>query len=154
MDRIELKLELKEIEENWKGGLGCDYTVQQEVHINGCKFSGFCEILTFFQDSHYVSRYDGVTSWSYLDSCSCGAPGCSGIWEGIHIRKKKGFYYYSCRKRGGYRGGLLGSGKRFLRVPEENIHEIRTYVRNFYLSNQEKLENDHESGYIIEFFLR
>lgn len=148
MDKISVTLSLRQVEEQWRDQVG-EFTVEQHISVNGNRFTGYCELLAFFRDRHRVSHYDPNASWSYLDSCSCGAPGCAGIWEGVYIKKHKGVYYYGCRKRGGYTKGLLGSGKRGLRVSEENILQIRDHIRSFYLDNKQALEGDYESQGII-----
>lgn len=145
IDVIELKLEVKSFNPPY------EVFADQEILVNGEKFEGFCDILTFLEDAHRRVRYDPERSWSYLNSCGCGHAGCSGIWEGVHIRKKKGLYYYSARKRGGYRKGILGSGKLRLRVSEENILAIRRYIVEFYTENKETLKDERDEENILIF---
>lgn len=118
------------------------------LFIDGVEQKGnFINISTFFVDkssNYYTSErgswvgedtqylrarrnnsYQGIDSWNYFNTCSCGHSGCSGIWNGVNIKRKKYTTEYRCRFEDGYSDGLFSTGKRFLSFPNEQIDKIR-----------------------------
>lgn len=68
-------------------------------------------------------------SLSFLDSCSCGIPECSGISNGVTICKKKyGIVYTATNIYPGYNKGILGSGKMSIYVRHDNIEQLRKKI--------------------------
>lgn len=59
--------------------------------------------LALYSMDHLPSEYPQA-SWScfYLFSCSCGAAGCAGIWDGIHVKVRKHSVEWRARKEYGY----------------------------------------------------
>lgn len=190
-------------------------TIDADVFVNGVKFSGFCELNTFFLDSHcednrertlyyqsilpaknqpsgydfrlnsdlfkfnkeWLKRIKQTTSFqrkklkkafkkarnalllnpnyqkervwrnkffqgvkkfsvSYLDSCSCGIAGCSGIHSGVTIKRTKNAFIYEAKESDGYHKGILGSKKMKLVVPVSDIIFIRKQLTEFKKQNQ------------------
>jgi hypothetical protein len=161
-DNLEVKLELKVIDEDDEFPFLSDFFVEQQIYVNGQLFKGFCELAGLFEDTwlptkDYMNisdfeeigadkeyrqqwlsaqRYFGARySRVYLDSCSCGAPGCAGIWSGVRVYKKKNCFKFSVRKEHGYEEGILGSGKTVLYFTKQNIEDVRKSIVNFYLEN-------------------
>lgn len=140
-----------------------------EVFINEKKVNGYVAISGFFYDTHLMSeedfnwylysdkefeqynkslkRFNGVLSSVYLDSCSCGEPGCSGFYNGVRVYKKKKNYVYITRKKYGYSKGILETGKLQLCFSKENIIEQRKKVLEFIKNHKEILsENEYENN--------
>lgn len=67
-----------------------------------------------------------LLSEDYLDSCSCGHAGCNGYWSGIKIHRKKHHFIYTAPVNCGYdKRGILLTGKLKLKVPVQDVLEIR-----------------------------
>lgn len=82
------------------------------------------------EDKAFYRKVDqGLISEDYLDSCSCGHAGCNGIWSGVVIKRKKHHFIYTAPENMGYRSGILGTGKLQLKVPVEDILEIRKQLK-------------------------
>ena len=82
------------------------------------------------KDKVFYRKVDqGLISNDYLDSCSCGHAGCNGIWSGVVIKRKKHHFIYTAPENMGYRSGILGTGKLQLKVPVEDILEIRKQLK-------------------------
>lgn len=79
-------------------------------------------------------------SIDYLDSCSCGIPGCNGIFNGVKIAKESDFIHYSVNKKAGYVNGILGTKLYKVKVPMEDILKIREFLKTEV--DQENNEND------------
>lgn len=59
--------------------------------------------LAMFSMKHNPKEYK-ESKWScfYLFSCSCGAAGCAGIWDGIHVKVRKNSVEWRVKKKSGY----------------------------------------------------
>lgn len=74
----------------------------------------------------------------YFDTCSCGSPGCVGIWNGLLIKKtvKNGenvFIYQVANKKDGYENsGILRTKKQILVFPEADIFKIRKQISPYF----------------------
>ena len=156
-DIIELKLILSTNYQKM-----AEYYVNSEVSVNGIKFSGYFDYLSLLEDTHLMhndniskpydffrsneseyaqynrstKRYNGILSYHYFDSCSCGHAGCAGIYNGIRIYKKKKYFKYVAKKSDGYDNGILETGKWNLTFTKDNILEIREYICEFFIKNE------------------
>ena len=87
--------------------------------------------IAFYKDTqverhHYNKIKQGLISFDYLDSCSCGHAGCNGYWVGVLIKRKRHHFIYTAPKNRGYeRSGILGTGKLKIKVPVEDVLGIR-----------------------------
>lgn len=170
-DKLEVRLTLKKsngvYDEEYPAG--CHF-IGQEVFVNGCKFEGYLELAGLFaetseftdeqkntwyneeykQQNLWYGRSNGRYSSVYLDSCSCGAAGCAGIWNGVKVNKKKNAYLYRAKKKDGYDNGILGTGKWNLWLYKDNIESLRKEIVSFLKGNKEKLvDSSSESRYLI-----
>lgn len=145
-----IKLEnLHMADDSWGGKY-----LQYDLTIDGSKFVGYVDLITFFYDKHsnYIlskrhrpiikssdqwerewdnKHYSGEKSWDYLDSCSCGHAGCAGIWNGVKIKRRKFTTEYRAKKEDGYENGIMGTGKLFLKFSNKSIDDIRKTLVKF-----------------------
>lgn len=154
-DVLEVKLELQK---NQKGKK-VHYEVLESIILNGQEFDQDFDIFSLFADTHLndksdyqkkyevvydkeyiqqnrsIKMFDGIWSSVYFETCSCGSPGCAGIWNGLRVYKKKKYFKYVAKKSDGYDKGILYSGKWNLTFTKENIFNIRKYIVDFYIQN-------------------
>lgn len=142
-----IKLENLRMQED---GYGSEH-LKYDLFIDGNKFYGYVDLTTFFENKHsnYIlsggsihgenqwgrewrnKQYSGEISWDYLDSCSCGHAGCAGIWNGVRIKRRKFTTEYRAKKEDGYVNGIMGTGKLFLEITNENLDEVRKTLIEF-----------------------
>lgn len=158
-DVLEVKLELQTIQKGKK----VHYEVLESISLNGTEFEQDFDIFSLFSDTHLkdksdyqkkyevvydkehiqhnrsIKMFDGIWSSVYLETCSCGAPGCAGIWNGVRVYKKKKYFKYVAKKSDGYDKGILNSGKWNLTFTKENIFTIRKHIIDFYIQNSQYL---------------
>lgn len=140
--------------------------IQVETYVNGELAPGFIDVIGFFAETHLmtkqdmesclgwddeyeqynraIKRFNGITSKVYLDSCSCGSAGCSGVYNGVRVYKKKNNYRYIALKKDGYIKGIMGTGKWNLTFSKENIQEQRKKVLDFISENKWIFEEENE----------
>lgn len=170
-DKLEVRLTLEKSDGAYNDEYpdGC-YFIGQEVFVNGVEFKGYLDLAGLFvetsgfndeqKNTWYSEKYkqqnlgygrsNGRYSYVYLDSCSCGAAGCAGIWNGVKVNKKKNAYLYRAKKKDGYDNGILGTGKWNLWLSKDNLETIRKEIVSFLKENKEKLiGSSSESRYLI-----
>jgi len=137
-----------------------EYEPKIDVYVNGIKFKGYIEIWSFFENTHLkdkdtyskpycdyrindyaqynraLKRFDGISSSVYFEMCSCGDPGCMGIFNGVRVYKKKKYFKYVAKKNDGYPNGILNSGKWNLTFTKENIQHVRKQIVDFFIQNE------------------
>lgn len=140
--------------------------IQVETYVNGELAHGFIDVIGFFAETHLmtkqemesclgwddeyeqynraIKRFNGITSKVYLDSCSCGAAGCSGFYNGVRVYKKKKNYRYIALKKDGYIKGIMGTGRLSLTFSKQNIQEQRQKVLAFIAENKWIFEEENE----------
>lgn len=142
-----------------------EYIIHIDTYVNGIKFDGVLEYWSLFEDTHLATRdeykkcnytdyeygefgqfnrarkrYDGIYSSVYFEMCSCGDPGCMGIYNGVRIYKKKKYFKYVAKKNDGYNKGILNSGKLNLTFTKENIQIVRKKIVDFFIENERVLK--------------
>lgn len=146
-----------------------DFYIKQEVYINNKLFTGTVDLSCLFKNTwlptrdwmntYYEEEYKQESlacgrslkySHAYLETCSCGNPGCAGIWNGVKIHKKKDAYCYTAHKKDGYKEGLLGTGKWVLWFSKENIQNLRNDIAKFYKDNKALCECEYESMFPLK----
>jgi hypothetical protein len=70
-------------------------------------------------------------SYSFLNSCNCGIPYCSGITNGVNIYEYSGYFIYKVGKNEGYKSGILDSGFRKIKISKTCIENIRKQLSSF-----------------------
>ena len=77
-------------------------------------------------------KYDPSAQWSVFEpfSCTCGASGCAGIWDGIYVKARRHSVEWRMRKNTGYESFmpkrfLSFSREQYLKAREDFIAELR-----------------------------
>lgn len=70
-------------------------------------------------------------SYSFLNSCNCGVPYCSGINNGVKIYEHDNYLVYHVGIKDGYKNGILDSGFRKIKIHKSCIENIRKKLYSF-----------------------
>ena len=161
-DRLSIQAEVKIASDC---GKIAEYIIKIDAYVNGIKFDGYLEYWSLFEDTHLADRerykkcnytdyeygeygqfnrsrkkYDGIYSSVYFEMCSCGDPGCMGIYNGVRVYKKKKYFKYVAKKEDGYPKGIFNSGKWNLTFSKENIEIVRNKIADFFIQNEKALK--------------
>lgn len=177
MDSLKVELSVGTYTDTYEDGVEKTYHyLEQKIWVNSKLFKGYCNLTGLFEDTWLTSTKEELNSWYsqehkqqnlsvsrnshqdgwssvYLDSCSCGHAGCSGIWNGVKVYKKKNAYHYKAKKSQGYPNGILGSGKWSLWFTKDNILEVRKYLKDFVADNLEICQNANDESYHLVRYL-
>lgn len=79
------------------------------------------------QYNNYQQLKKGL-SYSFLNSCNCGIPYCSGIDNGVKFYKYDNHFIYHVGKKEGYKKGILDTGFRKIKISTDCIESIRKKI--------------------------
>lgn len=134
MDKISIVINVKKLTDahseynkeldDWIEGEEFTYnSLSAEIHINGQKIKKEVDLFSLFfndLDYRYDDRSQDNSSRFYPFNCSCGIPGCAGIWNGILPKfRKKSVEWRISDSRDGY--GFLD--KRFYSFSREQYEQ-------------------------------
>ena len=97
-----------------------------DLFINGTKIEW--SYIDPYAIAHYWlnhrSKYDPSGQWSAFEpfSCTCGASGCAGIWDGVYVKARKHSVEWRLRKNTGYEDFMP---KRFFSFSREQYVKVR-----------------------------
>jgi len=94
---------------------------------------------------NHRSRYDQNGSFSVFEpfSCTCGASGCAGIWEGIYVKVRRHSVEWRIKPNTGYDSFMP---KRFFSFSREQYTTERINFIN-YLKQVQREREQHYAGF-------
>lgn len=75
----------------------------------------------------WKGRYQAGWSGNYFLTCTCGAPGCNGYWDGVRIHRKKDVVRVSGTVKNGYKKGVVGTGDQVVYFDKKEFDGLREY---------------------------
>lgn len=83
----------------------------------------------------WKGNYQDRWSPDYFLTCSCGAPGCAGYWDGIRIHRKKDTVRVSGSIQNGYKKGVVGTGDSVVYFDKTEFDELRKHYMDQFKAN-------------------